>query len=684
VAFSRDGTRLVSTGDDGRVRVWDAATRREARAFGADGPALELAAVTADGTRLGSASADGTVRVWDLATGRQVLTLKGHTDWGRSVVAFSPDGTRLASVSRDGMVRVWDVGTGREILIRTGHIGVAFSPDGTHLASGGGNHTVVWDLATGREALVLKGHTGAVWGVAFSLDGSRLASASWDGTVRVWDAATGREVLTLKGHTSGVLSVAFSPDGTRLASGGRDKTVRVWDMGTGRGALTLRGHTGGVSSVAFSPDGSRLASGGADGRVRVWDATWRGEALTLRGHTGQILLVAVSPDGTRLASTGDDGTLRVWDAATGREVLILKGHTAPVSGVAFCSDGTRLVVRYPNSSVKAWDLRTQKETPPPNPLPRFPGPRISLDGRFLAVPVGDVVQVFDTRLSEEELAYRRALAAPNPTRHAWEAAQAEQAGQWFAVLFHADRAERAGRRDHPLFLTRGRAHAERGAWDKARADFGRATALAPEDIEGWRRMALAHLGAGRTDAYRQACGRLLDFFQPTPEVPLATFLLDPVPGHAWGSALALKVWQDSWSRRRQQQRQVVRPAVVRPDAIADPVRLLTYSTQADPLTRGAALCRAGQHDEAVKLLEPVQEAAGLLYLALAEHSRGRPAAAQKALYRAVGWLGGSSWDDPERTNYTRLPWDERLEVDLLRREIEALLQGGKPTVDRKE
>src|SRR5262249_43553836 len=147
-----------------------------------------------------------------------------------------------------------------------------------------------------------------------------------------------------------------------------------------------------------------------------------------------------------------------------------------------------------STSLKSWDLRTQKETPPPNPLPRFPGRHDeSPDGRFLALAMGQVVQVIDTRLSREELAYRRALAAPDPARHAWEAAEAERAGNWFAVLFHADRAEQAGRRDHPLFLTRGRAHAEQGAWYKARADFARAAALAPEDVAGWQQRALAEL-----------------------------------------------------------------------------------------------------------------------------------------------------------------------------------------------
>jgi hypothetical protein len=168
---------------------------------------------------------------------------------------------------------------------------------------------------------------------------------------------------------------------------------------------------------------------------------------------------------------------------------------------------------------------------------------------------------------------------------------------------------------------------------------------------------------------------------------LATFLLNPAPGNAWGAVLALGFWpysREGQQQQRQQQRQVVRPAVVRPDAVADPARLLACTTQADPVTRGAALCRAGQHDEAAKVLGPVQEGAGLLYRALAEHGRGRPAAAQEALQRAVRWLEAPSRDAPERSNYTRLPWDERLEVDLLRREAEGLLQGGKPAGDRKE
>jgi hypothetical protein len=161
----------------------------------------------------------------------------------------------------------------------------------------------------------LEGHKTHVLSAAFSPDGQRLASASWDHTVRVWDLANGKEVFTLKGHTDSVSVVAYSPDGRFIASGSDDRTIRFWHAATGQDARVFRGHAGIVRGLAFSPDGQRLVSASGDNTVKLWDTATGQEVLTLGGLSGDWISVAFSPEGSRIAlATSQDRKVRVWEA----------------------------------------------------------------------------------------------------------------------------------------------------------------------------------------------------------------------------------------------------------------------------------------------------------------------------------------------------------------------------------
>ncbi|EMD31454.1 hypothetical protein CERSUDRAFT_144952 [Gelatoporia subvermispora B] len=245
-----------------------------------------------------------------------------------------------------------------------GALAVAFSPDGTRIASGSDDKTIrIWDASTGQALLEpLEGHKNWVTSVAFSPDGTRIVSGSRDNAIRIWDASTGQALLELlEGHTSWVNSVAFSPDGIRI-----DGTIRIWDASTGQALLEpLEGHTKWVTSVAFSPDGTRIVSGSGDSTIRIWDAS-TGQALLepLEGHTELVTSVAFSPDGTRIVSGSWDKTIRIWDASTSQALLEpLEGHTKWVTSVAFSPDGIRIVSGSQDRTIRIWDVGTARVLP---------------------------------------------------------------------------------------------------------------------------------------------------------------------------------------------------------------------------------------------------------------------------------------------------------------------------------
>jgi len=392
VRFSPDGRRIVSASRDGTYKVWDATVGTELSGHDGVGPAD----FSPDGKWICSGSANGAIKVWDAASGTEVMTLRGHEKMILAV-AFSPDGKQIVTGSLDRSIRLWDAANGNELTTLQGHqsivTSVSFSPDGRRIVSSSIDGTVrVWDTTAKHDQVMLHGCHHSV----FSPDGKRLISAgmsAWDvidNTIKVFDVATGTELMTLCGHSARVWSVAYSPDGKRIVSGSFDQTVRIWDAVTGDELMVLRGHEKRVFSVAYSPDGKRIISGSYDGSIRVWDAEEGAEIRSLAGHDARIEAVAFSPDGKSIASGSWDNTVKIWDAETGDELMTLVGHKHGISDVAFSPDCARIISGCWDNSVKVWNAETGDEMMTINGHKgRVRSVAVSPDGKRIVSSCGD-------------------------------------------------------------------------------------------------------------------------------------------------------------------------------------------------------------------------------------------------------------------------------------------------------
>jgi small GTP-binding protein len=237
---------------------------------------------------------------------------------------------------------------------------IAWSPDGSYLASPSRDETIrIWDTHSGACVLTLQGHRGHVNSVEWSPDGQRLASASDDNTIRLWETASGRPVQTLKAHTTSVYSVAWSPDGQRLASSSRDLTIRMWESASGKPLQTLEGHASDINSVTWSPDGQRLASASYDKTICIWDADSAKSLQILAGHSGTVWSIAWLPNGQHLASGSTDGTIRLWETVSGKLIHVLEGHSGRVVSVVLSADGRWLGSKGDDNTVRLWRCDTR-------------------------------------------------------------------------------------------------------------------------------------------------------------------------------------------------------------------------------------------------------------------------------------------------------------------------------------
>ena len=232
----------------------------------------------------------------------------------------------------------------------------AFSPDGTRILTASWDKTAkLWDAASGK-LVVSFAHQGIVWRAAFSSDGTRILTASADKTAKLWDAASGTLIVSFA-HQAIVYNAAFSPDGARILTASADKTAKLWDAASGR-LIASFAHDADVNDAAFSADGARILTASADKTAKLWDAA-SGTLIVSFAHEGIVSHAAFSADGARILTASADHSAKLWDAASAKLIASF-AHQDEVFRAAFSPDGARILTASADNTAKLWDTASAK------------------------------------------------------------------------------------------------------------------------------------------------------------------------------------------------------------------------------------------------------------------------------------------------------------------------------------
>jgi WD40 repeat protein len=253
--------------------------------------------------------------------------------------------------SFDGQVASLE-GHGREIRV------VTYAPDGSRIATAGDDGTVrLWNASTGAPLAVIGDHQPGAVSVAWSPDGARVASGDTAGRIRIWRAADGGFERTLehaRTPTAAVpSSVAFSPDGRHVASANEQIGVEVWRVDTGERIASMAGSEN-VTYAEFSPRSDRLIGASQGGTAIAWHLDGR-RIVDLSGHQGPIWRARYSRDGTRVVTNSIDRTARIWDAESGQPLAVLRGHEQRVTDATFSPDGATIATASADRTARIWN-----------------------------------------------------------------------------------------------------------------------------------------------------------------------------------------------------------------------------------------------------------------------------------------------------------------------------------------
>jgi WD40 repeat protein len=399
VAFSAEGTTALSGGDDAQVILWNLKTGEELRRYSGHSGVVRAVDFSPDGLTAVSGGfggesmmAPGELILWNLATGQEIRRFAGH-EAGIVAAEFTPDGSALLASSGDAnlfsdtlpgataqaqspaligvYMMLWDLVTGearqRFEDSENDAYRTAISPDGTQALAGSfyNGVSVVWDLHDGEKLRTLTGHREGMSAVAWSRDGRRAVTGSYDDSLILWDMTSGQPLARLDAHCSDVLAVALSPDGRTALSSAADGGLILWDVTDAAELGRLVGHSDMVWDVAVLPDGKHAlsASGAAspnapskDTSIRLWDLETGAPTRYAELPATVVFQVAVSPDGRTALLATSEPFIRIWDLMAWQETGRLEGHAGPATGVEFTSDARRALSISVDGTLILWDV----------------------------------------------------------------------------------------------------------------------------------------------------------------------------------------------------------------------------------------------------------------------------------------------------------------------------------------